>query len=51
MSVSEIQNQRYSDHDAEISASPPLFRHSDVTAHLFIEKITVMDDPRFQNEC
>ena len=40
-----------SEHDAETHASPPLFRHSDVTAHLIIEQITVMDDPGFQNEC
>ena len=30
-----------SDHDAETRASPPLFRHSDVTSHLIIEQITV----------
>ena len=40
-----------SHHDAETRASPPLFRHSDVTAHLILEQITVMDDPGFQNEC
>ena len=40
-----------SDHDADTHASPPLFRHSDVIAHLIIEQITVMDDPGFQNEC
>ena len=40
-----------SDHDAETRASPPLFRHSNVTAHLIREQITVMDDPGFQNEC
>ena len=35
-----------SDHDAETHAFPPLFRHSDVTAHLITvitEQITVMD--------
>ena len=40
-----------SDHDADTHASPPLFRHSDVIAHLIIEQITVIDDPGFQNEC
>ena len=40
-----------SDHDAETRASPPLFRHSDVMAHLIIEQITIMNDPGFQNEC
>ena len=37
-----------SDHDLETGASPPLFRHSDVTAHLITEQITVMDDPGFR---
>ena len=47
-----LQNQRVSsDHEAETSTSPPLFRHCDITTHLFIEEITVMDDPGFQNEC
>ena len=37
-----------SDHVAETRASP-LFRHSDVTAHLIIEQTAVMNDPGFQN--
>ena len=40
-----------SDHDAETNASPPLFRHSDVTAHRITEQIMVMDVPEFKNEC
>ena len=35
-----------SDHDAEIHAFPPLFRHSYVTAHLIIEQLTVILDFR-----
>ena len=38
-----------SDDDAETPAFLPLFRHSDVTAHLNIQQITVMGDPGFQN--
>ena len=63
MSISEIHAGKHrqscftksatvsSERDAETRAAPPLFRHSDVTAHLIIEQITVMDDPGFQNEC
>ena len=40
-----------SDHDAETHAPPPLFRHSDVTAHFNTMQITVIGDPGFQNEC
>ena len=34
----------YSDHDAETYASPPLLRHSDVTAHFLTEQSTDMND-------
>ena len=35
-----------SDHDSETHASRPLFRHSEVMAHLIIDKITFYGPPQ-----
>ena len=49
--ISPVENTRIQSIYLQNQCSRPLFRHSDITAHLITEQITVKDDPGFQNEC
>ena len=40
-----------SDYDADTGAFQPLIRHIHVKAHIITEQSTVMDNPRFKNNC